>query len=70
MVSTLFTNCCKVIVCILVEFETQRLQEICDRLEDELRQKEKPGLKVNGRKRSISDIRDVNKVRLTANKSI
>ena len=45
------------------EHETQRLQEICDRLEDELRQKEKPALAANGRKRSISDLRDVNKVR-------
>ena len=49
------------------EFETQRLQEICDRLEDELRQKEKPNLTAKGRKRSISDLRDVNKVRMPAN---
>lgn len=46
------------------EFETQRLQEMCDRLEDELRQKEKSDLKMKGRKRSISDVRDINKVRM------
>ena len=49
------------------EHETQRLQEICDRLEDELRQKQKPSLVTKGRKRSISDLRDVNKVRIPDN---
>lgn len=50
-----------------VEHETQRLQEICDRLEDELRQKQKSALVTKGRKRSISDLRDVNKVRIPDN---
>ena len=50
-----------------VEHETQRLQEICDRLEDELRQKQKPALITKGRKRSISDLRDVNKVSIPDN---
>ncbi|XP_065898454.1 liprin-beta-1-like [Dysidea avara] len=44
-------------------FETQRLQEICDRLEDELRQRESAAKheEPKGRKRSISDLRDVNR---------
>ena len=47
-----------------VVFETQRLQEICDRLEDELRQRESAAKheEPKGRKRSISDLRDVNRV--------
>lgn len=45
-------------------FETQRLQEICDRLEDELRQRESTAKneEPKGRKRSISDLKDANRV--------
>jgi len=50
------------ILCVV--FETQRLQEICDRLEDELRQRENAAKheEPKGRKRSISDLRDANRV--------
>jgi len=48
-------------------FETQRLHEICDRLEDELRQKGTSDVTENGRKRSGSDVNDINKVKMLKN---